>query len=284
VTITTERGKESEGGRVEARRASKTPLSSKFPLRASAESLTRENGTCKRCGAALSGRQRAWCSAKCRMASKRTATTLTRTPTQAALGSQEPTYRLTPENDGSRGQEAIDLALAAGLELDGFQQDWLRDGMATSGTRWASDEVVGLVARQNGKSVVLVIRSLWGPTLGGEGLVLFSSHQYKSAGECFLLAKQICETPAFARFEPKVRAAHGAEGIEFNTGGRLLFIARSRVSGRGFSPDVVIADEAFELNDLQLSALKPALAAAKQPQAWYASSVNRPGFIGGSVP
>jgi phage terminase large subunit-like protein len=155
---------------------------------------------------------------------------------------------------------------------DGFQQDWLIDGMAVSGPRWASDEVAGLLARQNGKSVALVIRALWGPTLGDEGLVLFSSHQYKSAGECFRLAVQICETPALARFEPRVRAAHGAEGIEFNTGGRLLFIARSRVSGRGFSPDVVIADEAQELNDLQLSALKPALAAAKQAQVWYAGS------------
>jgi hypothetical protein len=105
---------------------------------------------------------------------------------------------------------------------------------------------------------------------------LFTSHQYKSCGEAFLFGKQICETPAFARFEPKVRAAHGAEGIEFNTGGRLLFIARSRVSGRGFSPDLVIADEVQELNDLQLSALKPALAAAKTPQVWYAGSAPHP--------
>jgi phage terminase large subunit-like protein len=193
-------------------------------------------------------------------------------PPAVPLGRREPTYRLVPPSDGSRGREAIHLMAEAGLELDLWQRDVLIDGMATLGQEWAADEVGLIVPRQNGKSLVLVIRGLWGPTLGHEGLVLFSSHQYKAAGEAFLLAKQICETPAFAQFEPRVRAAHGAEGIEFNTGGRLLFIARSRVSGRGFSPDVVIADEAFELNDLQLSALKPALAAAKQPQAWYASS------------
>jgi hypothetical protein len=69
-----------------------------------------------------------------------------------------------------------------------------------------------------------------------------------------------------------VSISHGKEGITFAGGSRLLFIARSRTSGRGFSPDTVFLDEAFELDDLALAALKPSLAAAKAPQLWYASS------------
>jgi phage terminase large subunit-like protein len=164
------------------------------------------------------------------------------------------------------------LAASAALELDPWQQDVLVDGMATLGEDWAADEMGLVVPRQNGKTVPLVIRALWGPTLGGEKLALFTSHQFKTCREAFLLAKSLCETPALQRFEPRVSVSHGKEGISFANGSRLLFIARSRTSGRGFSPDSVILDEAFELDDMALAALKPALAAARAPQLWYASS------------
>jgi phage terminase large subunit-like protein len=188
------------------------------------------------------------------------------------LGSREPTYRLVPENGGSSGQEAIKLMESAGVRLDDWQQDWLEAGMATLGRDWAADEVGLVVSRQNGKSLAALARALWGPTLGPERLVVWTSHQFKSAREIFLLAKSICETPAFERFEPKPAITNGREGITFKGGSRLLFLARSRVSGRGFSPDCVILDEAFELDDLALSALKPSLAAAKAPQMWFVSS------------
>ena len=191
-------------------------------------------------------------------------------------GSRRPTYRLVPPSDGSRGREAIALMSDAGLELDGWQQDVLVDGMATGsgpdGPSWAADEVVLLCPRQNGKSLLLVARALWGPTLGGERLVVWTSHEFKSAREAFLLCKSLCDTPAFDSFEPKIRVSNGKESIEFANGNRLVFIARSRTSGRGFSPSTVILDESFELDDLALSALKPSLSAARAPQLWYASS------------
>jgi phage terminase large subunit-like protein len=160
----------------------------------------------------------------------------------------------------------------AGLELDGWQEDILWDGMATLGEDWAGDETAIIVPRQNGKTLALVARALWGPTIGPERLVLFTSHQFKSCREAFLLSKSLCETKAFRRFEPRVSVSHGKEGITFAGDRRLLFIARTRVSGRGFSPDCVVLDEAFELDDMALAALKPSLAAARGPQLWYASS------------
>jgi phage terminase large subunit-like protein len=187
-------------------------------------------------------------------------------------GRRKPAYRLVPDSDGSRGPEAARLISRAGLKLDPWQRDVLIDGMATVGESWAADEVCTVVPRQNGKTLALVARALWGPTLGGERLVLFTSHQFKSCREAFLLAKSLCETPPFEPFRPVVSVSHGKEGITFADGSRLLFIARSRTSGRGFSPDCVILDEAFELDDLALAALKPSLAAARQPQLWYASS------------
>jgi phage terminase large subunit-like protein len=144
--------------------------------------------------------------------------------------------------------------------------------MATSGDRWASDEVVVVVPRQNGKTATLVLRALWGVVLGGERLAVYTAHEFKTCREAFLLAKSLVETEVFQQYEPKVSVSHGKEGLTFADGNRLLFIARSRTSGRGFSPDVVFLDESFELDDLALAALKPSVSAAASSQLWFASS------------
>jgi len=62
--------------------------------------------------------------------------------------------------------------------------------------------------------------------------------------------------------------------IELKTGQRLRFVARSAGSGRGFSADVVILDEAYELGDKEMEALLPTLSARPNPQVWYASTAG----------
>lgn len=87
----------------------------------------------------------------------------------------------------------------------------------------------------------------------------------------------------------RVRTSHGDEGIELLPGRtiitgpgrngfkvgkapRLRFVARTGGSGRGFSGDVVILDEAFNLPSQVISALMPTMSARPNPQLWYASS------------
>jgi hypothetical protein len=127
-------------------------------------------------------------------------------------GRRKPSYRLVPDSDGSRGPEAARLVSRAGLKLDPWQRDVLVDGMATVGESWAADEVCTVVPRQNGKTLALVARALWGPTLGGERLVLFTSHQFKSCREAFLLAKSLCETPVFEPSDPSFRCPMARKG------------------------------------------------------------------------
>jgi len=66
----------------------------------------------------------------------------------------------------------------------------------------------------------------------------------------------------------------GGEVIEFNNGARFKMMARTRTSGRGFSPDCIILDEAFALSGDVMSALVPSLAARRNPQVWYLSSAG----------
>lgn len=226
---------------------------------------------CPFCGNPVLGRpNKVFCSSKCRAASGRRSD---KRPQSAVFGVRFPKFRSVPAYVSSAGPEAIELVAEAGLVLDLWQRDFLTAAMGRdSEGRWTADEACLVVPRQNGKSEAVLARALWGPVLGGEGLVLWSAHEFKTARESFLRLKALVETPAFERFAPVVSVSHGKEGITFGNGNRILFIARTRTSGRGFSPDLVILDEAFELDDLALAALKPALSAARQPAMWYASS------------
>lgn len=72
----------------------------------------------------------------------------------------------------------------------------------------------------------------------------------------------------------KVRTSHGEEGIELVTGQRLRFVARSTGSGRGFSVDLAILDESYNLGGEAVAALLPTMSARPNPQLWYASSTG----------
>jgi hypothetical protein len=68
----------------------------------------------------------------------------------------------------------------------------------------------------------------------------------------------------------------GAESIELKNGKRLRFIARTSGSGKGFSADLVILDEAFDLGNDEMAALLPTLSARPNPQIWYTSTAGLP--------
>lgn len=234
---------------------------------------------CQNCGRELPGRRRKWCSDSCRKEASRKRTKRTKRTENEVFGSREPAYRSAPPYSVSKGSEAVKLAESLGLTLDPWQRDFLEAAMGQDDAgAWVADEAALVVPRQNGKTVALLVRALWGALEGGERLILWTAHEFKTSREAFELLKQLVELPEFEETygKPTVSVSHGKEGVTFQNGARILFIARTRTSGRGFSPDFVIIDESFELNALALAALKPALAAGKSPSMWYASSAPHP--------
>ena len=118
-------------------------------------------------------------------------------------------------------------------------------------------------------------RELAGLFLFGEQLILHSAHEFKTAAEAFRRVLALVEgSDDLRRHVKKVRTSHGDEGIELMTGQRLRFVARSTGSGRGFSGDCVILDEAYKLPREALGALLPTLSARPNPQLWYTSSAG----------
>ncbi|MFE2941031.1 terminase [Streptomyces sp. NPDC059255] len=176
----------------------------------------------------------------------------------------------------SAGQEAIDLALRAGLELDPWQQFILRQGMGEDADgRWAAFEICVNVPRQNGKGGVAEARELWGLFIGGEELILHSAHEFKTAMQAYKrIERLIRQTPDLHKRVKQYRKTVGQEYIELHSGQVLRFIARSRGSGRGFTGDCNVMDEDMFLGDDEMDALGPTMSAIDDPQIWYLGSAG----------
>lgn len=203
-------------------------------------------------------------------------------------GSQEPRFLSLPpgkpDAPGDFGDRALQLAELAGLRLDPWQQVVLRAMLRTApdSDRWAAYESLLLVPRQNGKSLTLEAFDLAKLFLSSPGhLIMHTAHQVKTAMESFRhLTKVIKACPELDAEVDKVVNKNGAEGIELKNGSRLLFAARGvNGSGRGFSPDDLIFDEAYRLPPEAEEAMTFAISARQNPQLVYASSTGYPDSV-----
>lgn len=207
----------------------------------------------------------------------------------AVRGVQQPAVRSVPPrvepDEDSPGVLACQLAASAGLILDDWQRDVLVDALAQRPDgRWAAREVGLVVPRQNGKGSVLEALELAALFLpephGPPPLVLHSAHEYKTADEHFRRMRDLIDGTDRLRSQVRiVRTASGAQAIELKSGARLRFVTRTSGSGRGFSADLVVMDEAYNLSDEGMAAVLPTLSARPNPQLWYTSSAGLPASV-----
>lgn len=202
------------------------------------------------------------------------------------LGSRQPRVKAHRPYDLTYGPVAVDLAAQAGLVADPWQADVLDVMLAIDEQkRWIAPEVGVVVARQSGKGSILEMRSLAAMFLLDERLVMWSAHEYKTAMEAFRrlkrLLKRIGVQPnpkndtlwTVLGFPVKFINTNGEEGFErLDTEQRIQFIARSKGSGRGFTGDVNIIDEAFAYTSEHQQALMPTTSAVENAQMIYTSS------------
>jgi hypothetical protein len=164
--------------------------------------------------------------------------------------------------------------------LDPWQQLVLRHALGEQANHlWASFEVGLVVPRQNGKGSVLEALELAALFLADPDapppLILHSAHEFKTSAEHFRRMRTLVENaPLFNRQVRIIRTAAGAEAIELHSGARLRFVTRSGGSGRGFSADLIVIDEAYNLTAESMAAVLPTLSARPNPQVWYTSSAG----------
>jgi phage terminase large subunit-like protein len=191
-------------------------------------------------------------------------------------GSQTPRLCSLPAGvvSDAPGRAAVAQAHAAGLDLDPWQQAVLRQSLGVRADgKWAAFSVGLLVPRQNGKGTVLEALALAMLFQFHAELVVWTAHEMKTAKEGFRrLVSLVTSTPDLMRQVAHIRHGNDDRGIELKSGARVQFLARSSGSGRGFSGDCVILDEAYKLDGDTMAALLPTLSAVPNPQIWYTSS------------
>ncbi len=194
------------------------------------------------------------------------------------VGNQRPTIEHRPEARTSAAADVIRMASAAGLELDDWQRYVLEGALGERPDgKWAAFEVGLVVPRQNGKSALIEALIMTALFVWETKLVVYSAHQFDSAQEVFLRLQQLIEDSEFADQVKKIYTANGKEAIVLANGCRVKVKARSKGGGRGFSGDLIIFDEAYDLPSQITGNMIPALAARSMKestdvQVWYTSS------------
>lgn len=215
---------------------------------------------------------------------------MTSWPPSVTNVARPPQVRNVPPYTWSVGPEAIKLAASCGLVADDWQELIVTDqlGKRDDG-KFAAIECGDSVPRQNGKGVVIEIRKLAGLFLLEERVVMYTAHEFKTAERHFRRMKEyIRNSDEMSRQVKRISGTNGKEGIELYGTGRhrltrtreLLYIARSKGSGRGFTGDgCLFLDEAQYLTAAHLAALLPTLSAVTlqgDPQLLYSGTPPDP--------
>lgn len=207
---------------------------------------------------------------------------MTISPPSALVGVQEPRLWSAPPQAETSGDFAVDLAATAGLHLDPWQQFVLRHALGERPDgKWSAFEVCLIVPRQCGKGSVLEALEL-AMLVGADPdapppLILHSAHEFKTSAEHFRRMRDLIEGSDSLRKKVRiVRTAAGSESIELHSGARLRFVTRSGGSGRGFSADTIVIDEAYNLTAEAMAAMLPTMSSRPNPQVWYTSSAGLP--------
>lgn len=219
-----------------------------------------------------------------------------------------PRVREAQSGDHVDGNDAIDLASGYNLIPDAWQKPIILDWMARRRDgKWCHGRCGLAVPRQNGKNAIIEVRELFGLIFLGEAF-LHTAHEVKTNRKAFKRLKHYfgesaddpkARYPDLNALVAEVRNTNGQEGIflkdvwqvdgglvrskgkpegddvEFVArGGSIEFVARSNGSGRGYTVDVLVLDEAQHLSDEDLEAIRSSVSSAPlgNPQVIYAGT------------
>lgn len=212
----------------------------------------------------------------------------------ARKGSQRPRIESVPLFHTSAADDAVDLAAVAGLVLDDWQEYVLRGALGERRDgRWTAFRTCLVVPRQNGKNAILEARELAGLLLFGEQVIVHTAHEFKTAHKSMTALMNRIKASELLEYvrggegvtsDTDIRDIDGFKtgnqpSITMSNGNLLQFAARSSGSGRGFTGDLVVLDEAYALKSAEMAALLPTMAAKSidgNPQVWFTSSAGMP--------
>lgn len=184
------------------------------------------------------------------------------------VGRQTPTLSVVLPYTESYGAEAVGAYNRSGRESMPWQELMLEDIMAVDADGlWVHMKFGWSIPRRNGKSELLIMRSLWGVTHGRR--VLYTAHRTTTSSNAWTKCVDRLTKQGYVEgTDFKTLKRFGLETIEWldGSGGIINFRTRSSKGGLGEGYDDLIIDEAQEYTSDQESALKYVVTDSKNPQ------------------
>lgn len=184
---------------------------------------------------------------------------------------------LDPRPEETAAAEAVRIAGLCGIELDPWQLLVLRVALAEAESGlWEAFEAVLVLARQNGKNLLLEVLELFWLFVLGE-LVAHTAQLGDTAKKSYeRLLVHIRRAPSLSRQVPARLVRRSADDFSISTldGAKIEFGPRSSRTGRGAGMDKVVFDEAGFLGSAEITALVPTMSTRDNPQLWYTASAG----------
>lgn len=204
----------------------------------------------------------------------------------ALIGRQEPHHLSVFEGSHELAEKALTLAQRVRAIPLPWQRDSLRAIMSTRPDgKWTHATCCILCPRQNGKSEIILWRCLYGLFVLKETIV-FTAQRWRTAEKlCLRMIEMIKQRPSLRnRLTKKPTMSQGRGRITIE-GAEIEFCTRSTDAGRGLDRvDLIVLDEAYNIIEAELAAIKFVQMASPNPQTIYMSTaVNEKQHANGAV-
>lgn len=188
---------------------------------------------------------------------------------------------VVPQRLTSTGWPAVrDKCAELGIEFDPWQEGAGRVILSKRADGLYATSVGGVVMsipRQVGKTFLLAAIIFALCLLRANLTVIWTAHRARTAGETFLSMQGFARRRRVAPHVEKVVLGSGEEEIRFRNGSRILFGARERGFGRGFTlVDVLVFDEAQILSENAVDDMVPATNQAPNPLLLFTGTPPKP--------
>jgi hypothetical protein len=169
------------------------------------------------------------------------------------------------------------LAERVGYSLYPWQLTAARYLTARGPLTWQWREVAVIVARQNGKTLLLEMLVLSRLLAGQRIMHTAQNLKVPRITHRNLAAIISADFPELLASKRSIRYGSGQEDIRLKNGGYYHIVAATQGSARGHTSDLVVVDEVHHLKDFDfLGAAKPTINASKDGQIVYASNAGTP--------
>jgi len=182
-----------------------------------------------------------------------------------------PRFAWVPPHSRTLGADAVAWWKSNGGHLFEWQELVIRGLLAIGEDDKFATSDDGLdVSRQNGKGVILqVVEGFIAFEFGakhGYDVVMHTAHEFPTSLEHQMRLEAFIQDAPGLHARVKERGgyvhANGQESIRLKDGTRIVFRARTKGGGRGYSGDLLVWDEAMVIPDVVVGAQKPMLRAS----------------------